>query len=156
MQLPVAHKSSNNVSVIFFLNIAELQAILLTTQHIAQNSLQCGVVCTDSLSAIRPLSPTRQPHHPIVSVIRETASSQQLWTLSHHRIPGNELANSVDKEPQNCSLHCWNHLQIVISLTALENVSPKTGIHTGKTCQKLVNTNVSNQCRVLGATYTNL
>ncbi len=70
----------------------ELQAILLVMQHIAQNSLQCGVKGTDSLSAI----------HALFS-IKETVSSQQLtlkliWTPSHQGTLGNELADSVVRE----------------------------------------------------------
>ncbi len=57
---------------------AELQGILLATQHITQNSLQWGVIYTDSLSAIKALPSIRQPHQSIVSVIRETKLSQQL------------------------------------------------------------------------------
>ncbi len=81
----------------------ELQTILLATQHITQNSLQCGIICTNSLSAIQALFSTRQPHHPIISAIRETVSSQQLtlkliWAPSHRGIPGNELADLAAKE----------------------------------------------------------
>ncbi len=70
---------------------AELQPILLAVQHITQNSLQCGVICTDSLSAIQALSSTRQPHHPIISAFRATVLSEQLTiklirTPPHHNI----------------------------------------------------------------------
>ncbi len=82
---------------------AELQAILLVTQHITQNSLQCGVICSNSLSGIQALSSTGRSHHPIVNAIRETVSCQQftlklIWTPSHHGIPSNELPNSPANE----------------------------------------------------------
>ncbi len=82
---------------------AKLQAILLATQHITQNFLPWGVICTNSLSAIQALSLTRQVHHPILSAIRETVSRKQVTlkiisTPSHCGILGNKLINWVAKE----------------------------------------------------------
>ncbi len=149
----LACKLSNKVCCSIF--SAELKAIPLAMQHITQNSLQCGAICFNLSSDIQKFSSTRQLHRPIVNAIREPVSSQQLtlkliWTQSHCNIPDNELADSGPKRLQNSSLHHWNQ-QLMISSTPLENMYPKTGIQTEKTCQKATTSDTSNQCRALGA-----
>ncbi len=84
---------------------AELQAIPIATQYTTQNSLQCDVY-TDSLTAIQALFSIWQPHHPIVSAMRETILSQQLTlkiirTPSYRGISSNKLANLATKEAAN-------------------------------------------------------
>ncbi len=85
--------------------------------------------------------------HPIISSIRETILSQQpalklIWTPSHRGIPVNELADVRAKEAAIWQPAPLKPSQLETSSTRSGNMSPKTGIHMGKTCQKIRNSHI--------------
>ncbi len=81
----------------------ELHAILLVAQHMVNQKLTKGIVCSDSLSAIKALrSPINRKRHPTIKQIHYLAANHNLeikllWIPSHRGIAGNELADTAAK-----------------------------------------------------------
>ncbi len=88
-------------------------------------------------------------------MIRETVSSQQLilkpiWTLSQRGIPGTKLADLAAKEAAKRQPAQLGPTPVSSLIDTPENMSPKIGIHIGKTCQKTTNPDISKQHQALG------
>lgn len=82
---------------------AELMAIWLAILYLNESTISQGLICTDSLSAIRSILGQHNTHqHPIAKNILRVVTTncltiQLVWIPSHKNVPGNELADQTAK-----------------------------------------------------------